>query len=420
MINNNKIYLFDLTLAISNSIDLIKLNLYNHHKRVAYFSLGLAQELKLEKREIEEIVLAALIHDCGAFSTQERLELMKFETENSYKHAFLGYNLLKKFKPFNNISQIIKYHHLPWNNGEGNFYNNQKVPIGSHILHLADRIDASINKQEEILKQTKDIINKIKNFSGNVFMPELIDTFMKLSSKECFWLYSNNTCLDSFLYNYIRLQTLELNIENLIEISKIFSHIIDFKSRFTAVHSSGVSATAEKLSEFFGFSVIESKMMSVAGYLHDLGKLAIPTQILEKPSNLTYEEFNIIKSHTFYTYIILDKIEGFENINKWASLHHERLNGSGYPFHINGDNLIIGSRIMAVADVFTALTENRPYRNKMSKDNIIKILKEMANNSSLDHNIVSILEKNYDEISSICLKAQEEALKEYQHIENFE
>jgi len=95
--------------------------------------------------------------------------------------------------------------------------------------------------------------------------------------------------------------------------------------------------------------------MEIAGYFHDLGKLRVPKEILEKPGKLSTEEFNIIKSHTYHTYRILSHIPNFETINWWASFHHERLNGSGYPFRINAFNFPLGSRIMAIADVFTLL-----------------------------------------------------------------
>lgn len=284
--------------------------------------------------------------------------------------------------------------------------------MGSHILHLADRIDVLINKQQEILGQVKGIVERIKEFSGKMFMPELVDAFMSLASKEYFWLSIVSPSIDSILNRFIS-TTIELNIENLLSLTKLFSHIIDFRSRFTAVHSSGVAATAEGLSRFAGFSERECKMMRIAGYLHDLGKLAVPVEILEKPAKLTEEEFNVIRSHTFYTYRILEPISGLDLINAWASLHHERMDGTGYPFHLKGQDLSLGSRIMAVADVFTALTEDRPYRRGMTRDRALEILREMAENSTLDPYVVSLLEFHFDDINSFRLSAQEASFEEY-------
>jgi len=155
-------------------------------------------------------------------------------------------------------------------------------------------------------------------------------------------------------------------------------------------------------------------MMKVAGHLHDLGKLAVPAEILEKPAKLTEEEFDIIKSHTFYTYSILETISDLDVINAWASFHHERLDGKGYPFRHKGEDLSLGSRIMAVADVFTAITEDRPYRKGMTSDRALQVLQQMAANSALDSGIVSLLTLHYNEIDSMRIDAQTAAMEEYQ------
>ncbi|OQA12619.1 MAG: Cyclic di-GMP phosphodiesterase response regulator RpfG [bacterium ADurb.Bin363] len=157
--------------------------------------------------------------------------------------------------------------------------------------------------------------------------------------------------------------------------------------------------------------------MKVAGYLHDLGKLAVPTEILEKPGSLSYEDFSIVRSHTYYTYRTLENIAEFDIINNWASFHHERMDGRGYPFHLKKQDLSLGSRIMALADVFTALSEDRPYRKGMSPDRAMKIIEEMANNSSLDKNILSLLRDHFDEINTCRTYAQEAARKEYKDFE---
>jgi HD-GYP domain-containing protein (c-di-GMP phosphodiesterase class II) len=161
------------------------------------------------------------------------------------------------------------------------------------------------------------------------------------------------------------------------------------------------------------FSEHDAKMMKIAGYLHDLGKLAVPVEILNKPSKLTKEEFQIIKSHSYYTYRILEPITGFKIINSWASFHHECLNGSGYPFHHGANDLSLGSRITAVADIFTALTEDRPYRSGMDKENVLGIIRKLVNENAIDANIVSLLELNYENVNQCRLAAQDISREEY-------
>ncbi|HBR02080.1 MAG TPA: phosphohydrolase, partial [Ruminiclostridium sp.] len=181
-----------------------------------------------------------------------------------------------------------------------------------------------------------------------------------------------------------------------------------------ARHSAGVAKTSQRLAEMIGFSPLECKMMLIAGYLHDLGKLAISNDVLEKPAKLNEDEFNEIRSHTYYTYQLLDTIPQFETIKTWAAFHHERLNGSGYPFHIKGDSLTLGSRIMAVADIFTAITESRPYRKGMDDQHAIHALKDMVASEAIDGNIVKVLIDHFQEINDIRESAQQQASNRYE------
>ena len=98
--------------------------------------------------------------------------------------------------------------------------------------------------------------------------------------------------------------------------------------------------------------------MYLAGALHDIGKAAIGNDILEKPGRLTDEEFSKMKNHAGYTYLILSQAEGMEDIRDWAALHHEKLDGTGYPFGKTADELNRQERIMACIDIYQALMEN--------------------------------------------------------------
>ncbi len=283
----------------------------------------------------------------------------------------------------------------------------------SHILHLADRVAVLVNNQQEVLGQGDNICKRIREQSGKMFMPQLVDVFNDLATREYFWLDVASHSISSVLQGMARLKTVKLDMEGLLALSDLFRQIIDFRSRFTATHSAGVAVSAVALAGFAGFSERESRMMKIAGHLHDLGKLAVPIEILEKEARLTAEEIRVIKSHTFYTYRILEHISALDIINAWGSFHHERIDGAGYPFHHEGRDLSLGSRIMAVADVFTAITEDRPYRKGMSKDKATGVLRQMADDMALDSSIVSLLFRHFDEINSFRATAQKASVKEY-------
>lgn len=121
----------------------------------------------------------------------------------------------------------------------------------------------------------------------------------------------------------------------------------------------------------------------------------------------------MMKEHTYHTYVLLFQIAGFEEINEFASMHHERLDGTGYPFKKKGTELSLGARIMAVADIFTAVSENRPYRKGMDKEKVIEVLKIMVADYKIDADIVTILIANYQDINKARIKAQKKARTRY-------
>jgi HD-GYP domain-containing protein (c-di-GMP phosphodiesterase class II) len=409
-----RIPMFDMILCLSNAIDLVSPAVVDHHKRVAYISSALSSELGFSRKDRADILMAGALHDIGALSLEERIDTFAFEMKSPFVHGEAGYLLLKSFQPFSEAATLIRYHHVPWNRGKGSTFRGNPVPIGSHILHLADRIDVLTDRRNGILGRAKGISEKIEKESGRLFMPELVDAFLISAGKESFWLDIVFPSIDQVLARNARAETINLDMEGLLDLARLFSRIIDFRSRFTAVHSSGVAATAGALAGFCGFSEQHCQMMKIAGYLHDLGKLAVPAEILDSPQKLGEEDFRIVKGHTFYTRRILETIGDLDVVTAWASLHHERLEGRGYPFHYKATELSLGSRIMSVADVFTAVTEDRPYRKRMTREEAFKALDEMAQAASLDPSIVSLLKQHYEEIGAIRAAAQAAARKEYE------
>jgi HD-GYP domain-containing protein (c-di-GMP phosphodiesterase class II) len=411
MIKEPQIPLFDLVACLSDALDLVSPALVDHHKQVAYIASCIGEELGLPMETQKDLILAGALHDIGALSLAERIEILHFDFETSPQHPLLGGGLVSLFEPLAPLAPIINSHHTFWNSETGG-----RVPLESHIIHLADRIAVLIDAKNEVLGQVRSICDTMRLQSGKMFKPELVDAFLSLSQKEYFWLDAQSSPLYRHLRRKARSKTIIMDLDQLSDLAMLFAKVIDFRSSFTATHSSGVSASAEHLAKLSGFSERECRMMKIAGYLHDLGKLAVPREILEKPGRLTSEEFNVIRSHTYHTYRILETVEDFETINTWGAFHHERLNGKGYPFHHQGKDLSLGSRIMCVADVFTAVTEDRPYRKGMSDGETKTVLKSMATGGTLDVHIVSMLEVNFEEINGIRAKAQSDSREVYRQM----
>jgi HD-GYP domain-containing protein (c-di-GMP phosphodiesterase class II) len=413
MIKEPQIPLFDLVACLSDAVDLVSPALVNHHKQVAYIASCLGEELDLPLEKQKDLILAGALHDIGALSLAERIETLQFDVESVEEHTGLGCGLLNLFEPLASLATIIKNHHVFWNHENDH---GQPVLLESHILHLADRIAVLIDMNKEVLGQVNKIYDTIRAQSGKMFKPELVDAFLSLSQKEYFWLDAKSSTIYRHLRRKARSKTIVMDLDQLNGLAMLFAKVIDFRSSFTATHSSGVAASAVFLAQKCGFSERECRMMKIAGFLHDLGKLAVPREILEKPGSLTPEEFNIVRCHTFHTYRILETVEDFETINTWGAFHHERLTGKGYPFHHKGKDLSLGSRIMCVADVFTAITEDRPYRPGMTGDKSMEVLSSMARSQALDAGIVELVGKNRDEINDIRVSAQQESMVLYREL----
>ncbi len=155
-------------------------------------------------------------------------------------------------------------------------------------------------------------------------------------------------------------------------------------------------------------------MMHLAGMLHDLGKLAVPSEILEKPTRLTQEEYAVIRRHTYFTFHIMEPLKILDIVRVWGAYHHERMDGHGYPFHLEENELPLGSRIVSVADIFTALTEDRPYRKGLSGAEALQVLVEASGRHRVDSIVVETLRANLDMVDTERRTAQSASRKEYQ------
>jgi HD-GYP domain-containing protein (c-di-GMP phosphodiesterase class II) len=175
-----------------------------------------------------------------------------------------------------------------------------------------------------------------------------------------------------------------------------------------------VAASAGAIAGLLGLAADERDRLEIAGYLHDLGKLVVPEQILEKPGPLDAEQLVVMRRHAQLTWEVLESIPGLGPIVSWAALHHERLDGRGYPFGLTGDRLSLGSRVVAVADVLTALVEHRPYRPAVPDAKVRQILAEQVAAGALDSMVVSAVLDNLTAIKATCHAQQEAARAEYE------
>jgi HD-GYP domain-containing protein (c-di-GMP phosphodiesterase class II) len=405
--------LFKLVTALSEAMDLVSPVVADHHLRTAWFAVNLATKMGFSEKEVRRIFFSALLHDIGAFSLRERLDTLNFEFDNPHHHACLGFQLLHDFIPLEEEAKIILAHHTWWEPVSENEVGGYQVPAASHVIHLADRIAILVEEDCDIIGRSDDILSLILSQSGTMFMPLAVDALLELSVEERFWFDVFQPDLLDRLQLQLNPSHLRLDVRDLEEMAHVFGKIIDYRSPFTAAHSAGVAAVAEVLARVLGFSQENCRVIKVAGYLHDLGKLAVSKEILEKNSRLDQKEYTHVQHHALHTHRLLEKVPDLGYGITWASQHHERLDGSGYPDHSSSGDIAFGSRVIAVADIYTAITEKRPYRAALSGREALVELKHMTENGYLDSEVFQALTFHHEELDDIRINAQTAALEDY-------
>ncbi|MGE4293341.1 MAG: HD-GYP domain-containing protein [Desulfovibrio sp.] len=403
----NDVSYIDFIRCLSRAMDLISRAVVNHHLRVGYFAAQLAGDVGLAADVQRDLLVAGLLHDAGALSLKSRLDALQFE-HDGVAHAEAGYRLLRPYERLRRVAQYVRLHHTPYRE----LSNRPDFLPEANILFLADRIDALIERGVPLPIQVEHIRSRIQSQSGLSIDPRLAEAFLDHRPGDAFWRGADHPDRELHTSAPEHLEQERLDAREVLELSRLFSQIIDFRSRFTSTHSSGVAATAVVLADKIGFGEREQLFMRIAGNLHDLGKLAVPAEVLDKPGPLNDREWQVMRDHALHTHRVLEDLQGLESVAKWAGEHHERLDGGGYPFGLGKWDLSMGSRIMSVADVFTAVAEDRPYRAGMNRQDALGVLEEQAV-SGLDSEVVSLLWTNYEEINAVRQEAQFDAARAF-------
>ncbi len=227
--------------------------------------------------------------------------------------------------------------------------------------------------------------------AGRWFDPELADCFARITRRPAFWAMLSDPMLEARLVamNDQHLGTFadEAYLE---DITAAFGSVIDAKSPYTAGHSSRVGHIADILAQRVGMAPAHRRHLARAAMLHDVGKLGVSNTILDKPGKLDDAEWTVMRDHAARTAQILGRIEVFSNMALIASAHHERLDGRGYPLGLDARELSMETRIISVADIFDALTADRPYRAAMPIEKAMGIL-DAESGGALDGDLITEL-----------------------------
>ncbi len=407
--------------ALSKALDLVEGQPDGHAVRTCALALRLGKILGLSEQGLSDLFFVAILKDCGCSNNSVRLQkifggdevLMKrnvklidwTSTTENVKFAFVhtepGKNWIAKLKrlssnlgtPKSIMDEVTQarctrgaaiarklgcseavatgIHALDehWD-GKGSPYGfrGDSLPVLSRIVCLAQTFEVFM-----LAFGLEAAYEMARIRSGTWFDPELVRLCETLRTDLKFWESVGDATYAKIVPQALSGSAIEADVDAICE---AFAMIVDAKSSFTAEHSSRVADYAVLIGQQLGFGNKQLVELRRAGLLHDIGKLAVSTSILEKPGALDDEEFAVIRSHPKHSYEILNRIESFSEIAALASAHHERLDGRGYWQGLGADQLTTEMRIMTVADVYDALSAKRPYRDALPYEKCQEIMEK--------------------------------------------
>lgn len=428
--------------ALSHALDITEGQPRGHAVRTAMIALRVADELHLSEVERHDLYFASLLKDAGCSSNAVRvykvfaaddlitkrkvklvdwsnpIEAVRFALENMMPGSSMVQKIVHALKETRGSPRVmdevtlarctrgaqiaryigfseataraIEYLDEHWD-GCGSPYKlrGEQIPLLARIVSMAQTMEvfaASFG-----VPATYEMLQKRK---GRWFDPELVRVALHFQSDTRFWALHAELLRNPEW----RLPSPEFtrfaSPADIDRISEAFAMIVDAKSSFTAEHSRRVAQYTVEIGAAFGWSKDRLNFLYRAGLLHDIGKLGVSNTILEKPGRLTEEEFAQVRNHPRYTYEILRQIRSFEYLAEVAGAHHERLDGRGYWRGLTAEQLNTDMRILAVADVFDALSAERPYRPALPLSEVFAIM-ERESGTALDAACVSALKACY-------------------------
>mgnify|MGYP001560607575 CR=1 FL=1 len=353
-----------------------------HSRRVAVIATALSEIVMPEKRDI--IFYASLLHDVGAVIFGEHPLMFPTMQEQKrvphiFEHPTVGSKIISRISALEEAQTLIQDHH-EWYDGSG-YPNGKKggdIFLGAQLIRIADTIDQKIHVYGDY--SCTEIYNYLRLHKGREFNPDLWNAIMDLKNKDagsfCMRI-SDNMSMQGIFSEIIQsvdphwiVSTAKVDDYTQV-ILHIFADIIDAKHKYTKNHSERVAFLSEKIARVLELSEVEIEKIRNAAHLHDIGKVYIPYEVLDKPGHLSDQEVDVMRKHAIITMEILDTIEAFRDLSPIAGFHQERYDGKGYPDGLMGDDIPLGARILGVADSVDAMLSDRAYRNGIGVGNTI-------------------------------------------------
>lgn len=422
--NGRNIKLSEVMSALSYALDLVEGQPQGHSVRSCILGMRIGQELKLPHSQLSDLFYALLMKDLGCSSNAAKMCYLFAADDRETKRSLKTVNWV-------NMLESLRFavgHVAPTRSKIGKFFRLMAVAVtskraskeliqircerGANIarlfglpestaqaIHALDEHwdggghpDGTIGREIPLaarimcLSQTAEVFysehgadsmrQMLRERSGNWFDPQLAGILQSIPDSDRLWGQLAGNSQEHLSEYEPDDQVLFADDGRLDRIAEGFGQVIDAKSPWTFHHSVGVADVSVGIGQAMNLAPTQLRDLRRAALLHDVGKLGVSNLILDKPAKLNADELAEIRRHPAYTQQILERVAGFSDIAHIAASHHERLDGKGYHRGLEGRQLCTMTRILCVADMYEALAAHRPYRQDLSDDEVMSILRK--------------------------------------------
>lgn len=365
----------------------------NHGKRISVLAIEMGKYLGLDTEHLIGLAACAILHDNAL--TEHMLSMKPGMNQNLYTmlHCARGEENISGFPFPCDVRGFIRFHH-EFADASGPFHlTTEKTPLGAQIIAITDNLDIKYNFAEMKPSSLAPLFAEIRQKRDVFFSAQAADALLAVLDEQLLEQLQDHAVDEAF---QSRMPEWVVNspASELMELSTVIARITDYKSPFTAKHSAQIANKAYWMASFYGFDEETKATLFIAASFHDIGKLVIPSKILDKPGKLSPEEFAIIKDHAYWSYLMLKEIEGFGEICRLAACHHRKINGTGYPelppAYIQNDFF---SRLIVCLDIYQAVREARPYHEGHSHRETMDIMWSMVARNEIDRQITQDIDQ---------------------------
>ncbi len=371
-------------------------SIVQHNERTAYLALKVAQAGGMNQHcSMTNLVILALFHTLGFFRQDllygdspysSDLQFFSDQKKTESKYMF-SYYYLEFMTPLKNDAQALEGFNQPFDENLKKFLYQTDY---KSVIYMCARASDFIARNPD-----KPFPADINELAPEYFDPQFAKTFNELNKDGALVEQIKTTDFFGELEKY--LYRVRMNPEDTHQILKLLVYFLDFKSTVTLTHTINTSCYALSLGKRLKLADEDLNTLFTSAIVHDIGKIATPTRILEFPGKLSPEDMGIMRYHVNHTKRILGNIVS-TGIFDAASRHHEKLTGKGYPAQLPAEELNTVQRTLTIADITSALTDNRSYKGEFSKEHTLGIINKMTEEGELDPEIVNVLNENFDQM----------------------